>query len=184
VNQILEDMLRACMLKYGSDWEKSLTHAKFSYNNIYQASLKMSPFETLYGRKCRTPLMWLEVGERLFFGPTKIKDAEGVTQVRENLRIAQSRQKSYAYNRRRDLEFMVGDYVYLKVSPLRGTIRFHVKGKLAPRYVGPYRIYQRISKLAYKLELPERADRSTPVFHVSQLRKCLKLPGRKYPQKL
>jgi hypothetical protein len=84
--------------------------------------------------------MWSEVGERSFFGPAKIKDAKGVTQVRENLRIAQSRQKSYADNRRRDLEFPVGDYVYLKVSPLRGTFRFHVKGKLAPRYVGPYRI--------------------------------------------
>jgi hypothetical protein len=79
-------------LKYGSDWEKSLSHAKFSYNNNYQASLKMSPFEALYGRKCRTPLMWSEIGERSFFGPTKIKDAkDGVAQVRENLRIAQSR---------------------------------------------------------------------------------------------
>ena len=91
VNQILEDMLRACVLKYGSDWEKSLPHAEFSYNNSYQASLKMSPFEALYGRKCRTPLMWLEIRERSFFGPAKIKDAEGVTQVQENLRIAQSR---------------------------------------------------------------------------------------------
>jgi transposase InsO family protein len=106
VNHILEDMLRACVLKYGSDWEKSLSHAEFSYNNSYQASLKMSPFEALYGRKCRTPLMWSEVGERSFFGPAKIKDAEErVAQVRENLRIAQSRQKSYADNRRRDLKF-------------------------------------------------------------------------------
>ena len=85
-------------------------------------------------------MMWSEVGERSFFGPAKIKDAEGVAQVRENLRIAQSRQKSYTDKRRRDLEFEVGDYVYLKVSQLRGTIRFHVKGKLAPRYVGPYQV--------------------------------------------
>ena len=113
-------MLRAYVLKYGSDWEKSLTQAEFSYNNNnYQACLKMSPFEALYGRKCRTPLMWSEVGERSFFGPTKIKDAEeGVTQMRENLRIAQSRQKSYVDNKRRDLELKVRDYVYLKVSPL------------------------------------------------------------------
>jgi hypothetical protein len=177
VNQILEDMLRACVLKYGIDWEKSLPHAEFSYNNSYQASLQMSPFEALYGRKCRTPLMWSEVGERMFFGPAKIKEAEeGVAQVRENLRIAQSRQKSYADNRRRDLEFQVGDHVYLKVSPLRGTFRFHVKGKLAPRYVGPYRICKRIGKLAYKLELPEELAGVHPVFHMSQLRKCLKLP--------
>ena len=89
-----------------------MPHAEFSYNSSYQASLKMSPFEALYGRKCRTPLMWSEVRERSFFGLAKIKDAkEGVAQVRENLRIAQSRQKSYADKRRRDLEFEVGDYV-------------------------------------------------------------------------
>ena len=100
MNQILEDMLRACVLKYGSDWKKSLPHIEFSYNNSYQASLKMSPFEALYGSNCWTPMMWSEVGERSFFGPTKIKDAEdGVTQVRENLRITQSRQKSYIDNR-------------------------------------------------------------------------------------
>jgi hypothetical protein len=99
-------MLRACVLKYGTDWEKSLPHAEFSYNNSYQASLQMLLFEALYGRKCRTPLMWSEVGERMFFSPAKIKEAkEGVAQVRENLRIAQSQQKSNADNHRRDLEF-------------------------------------------------------------------------------
>jgi len=104
VNQVLEDMLRACVLNYVSDWEKSLPHAKFSYNNSYQASIQMSPFEALYGRKCRTALMWSQVGERAFFGPNKIKEAEeGVAHVRENLKIAQSRQKSFADNRRRDL---------------------------------------------------------------------------------
>ena len=75
VNQVLVDMLRACVLKYGSDWEKSLPHAEFSYNNSYQASIQMSPFEALYGRKCRTPLLWSQVGERAFFGPDKIKEA-------------------------------------------------------------------------------------------------------------
>jgi ribonuclease HI len=182
VNQILEDLLRACALKYGVDWEKSLPHAEFSYNNSYQASLKMSPFEALYGRKCRTPLMWSEVGERSFFGPATIKEAEeGVAQVRENLKIAQSRQKSYADNERRDIEFRVGDYVYLKVSPLRNTTRFHIKGKLAPRYVGPYRICRRIGKLAYEVELPEELSGVHPVFHVSQLRKCLRVPDKHVP---
>jgi hypothetical protein len=76
VNQVLEDLLRACVLTYGSDWEKSLSYAEFSYNNGYQASLKMAPFEALYGRKCRTPLMWSEVGERTFFGPAAIVEAE------------------------------------------------------------------------------------------------------------
>jgi hypothetical protein len=112
--------------------------------------------------------MWSAVGERAFFGPAKIKEAkEGVAQVRENLRIAQSRQKSYTDNRQRDLEFQVRDHVYLKVSSLRGTFRFHVKGKLAPRYVGPYRICKRIGKLAYKLELLEELAGVNPVFHVS-----------------
>ena len=103
--------------------------------------------------------------------------------MRENLRIAQSRQKSYADKRPRDLEFKVGDYVYLKVSPLRGTIRFHVKGKLAPRYVGPYQICERVGKLAYKLELPKELTGVHPVFHVSQLRKCLKLPNEQVPMR-
>ena len=160
-------MLCASVLNYGSDWEKCLPYAEFSYNNSYQASIKMSPFEALYGRPCKTLLMWSQAGERSFFDSNKIQDAKGVAQVKENLRIAQSRQKSYADNRRRDLEFQVGDYVYLKVSPLRGTVRFHVKGKLAPRYMGPYRICQRIGKLAYKVELPEELTGVHLVFHVS-----------------
>jgi hypothetical protein len=118
-NQVLEDMLRACALKHGGSWDKSLPYAEFSYNNSYQASLKMSPFEALYGRKCRTPLYWDQTGERQFFGPELIQEAEEqVRMIRENLRIAQSRQKSYADNRRRLLEFKEGDHVYLKVSPI------------------------------------------------------------------
>jgi transposase InsO family protein len=141
VNQLLEDLLRACVLTYGFDWEKSLSYAEFSCNNSYQASLKMAPFKALYGRKCWTPLMWSEVGERTFFGPATIVEAEeNVAKVRENLKIAQSRQKSYANPKRKDVSFDVGEYVYLSVSPLRGTKRFHVKGKLSPKYVGPYLI--------------------------------------------
>jgi hypothetical protein len=174
VNQILEDLLRACVLAYGSVWEKSLSYAEFTYNNSHQASLRMSPFEALYGRKCRTPLMWSETGERSYFGLDSIIEAEeNVAKIRENLKIAQSRQESYADKRRRDLSFEVGDHVYLKVSPLRGTKRFHVNRKLAPRFVGPYPIIQRIGGLAYKLKLPEELAGVHPVFHVSQLRKCL-----------
>jgi hypothetical protein len=92
----------ACALTYGTDWESSLPFAEFSYNNIFQASLKMSPFEGLYGRKCRTPLAWSEVGERTLIGPAIIEEEkEKVEKVRENLRVAQSRQKSYADKRRR-----------------------------------------------------------------------------------
>ncbi|WVZ52238.1 hypothetical protein U9M48_003320 [Paspalum notatum var. saurae] len=102
--------------------------------------------------------------------------AKNVAKVRENLQTAQSRQKSYADKRRRELTFEAREFVYLKVSPLRGTKRFHMRGKLAPRYVGPYRIKKKIGELAYELELPEYLSDVHPVFHVSQLRKCLRLP--------
>jgi hypothetical protein len=99
----MEDMLKACVLTYGKDWEKSLSYTEFSYNNSYQASLGMSPFEALYGRKYRTPLMWSEVGERTLLKPFLIKEAEDcVAEVREKLKEAQSRRKSYSDKRRRD----------------------------------------------------------------------------------
>ena len=110
-----------------------MSFVEFSYNNGYQASLKMSPFEALYGRRCQTPLMWSEVGERSLFGLEMIKEAEEqVAKVRENLKAAQSKQKSYADTRRRPLEFQPGEYANLKVSPVRDTRRFQVRGKLAP----------------------------------------------------
>ena len=115
LNQILEDMLRACALQHGTRWDKSLCYAEFSYNNSYQQSLKMSPFEALYGRKFRTPLFWNQTGESQVIGPDVLRNAEEqVRKIRENLRVAQTRQKSYADNRRRDLVFEEGDYVYLK----------------------------------------------------------------------
>ena len=126
-------------MTYGKDWEKSLSFVEFSYNNSYQASLKMSPFEALYGRKCKTPLMWSEVTDRSLFGPNMIKEAEEqVPKVRESLKATQSRQKSYADIQRRPLELQLGDFVYLTVLPIRGTQRFQVRGKLAPRYIVPY----------------------------------------------
>jgi hypothetical protein len=101
VNQILEDMLRACALQYERSWDKSLSYAKFSYNNSYQESLKMAPFEMLYGRRCRTPLFWSEAGERKVFGSDILQEGDKqVLMVRENMRVAQSRQKSYADHRR------------------------------------------------------------------------------------
>jgi hypothetical protein len=110
VNQILEDMLTTCALQYGRSWDKSLPYAKFSYNNSYQESLKMAPFEMLYGQRCRTPLFWNETGEWKVFGPDILQEAEKqVRMVRENLRVAQSWQKSYADHRRRELSFEVGE---------------------------------------------------------------------------
>ncbi|WVZ92097.1 hypothetical protein U9M48_038187 [Paspalum notatum var. saurae] len=123
----------------------------------HTASIKMSHFQALYGRRCRTALHWDQPGEKQLFGPGIIEDVERqVRMIRENLRIAQTRQKSYADNRRRDLEFAVGDYVYLKVSPIRGLRRFKVKGKLAPRYIGLFKIIDRKGEVVYQLKLPDR----------------------------
>nr|ABF96299.1 retrotransposon protein, putative, Ty3-gypsy subclass, expressed [Oryza sativa Japonica Group] len=177
VNQILEDMLRACALDFGGSWDKNLPYAEFSYNNSYQASLQMAPYEALYGRKCRTPLLWDQTGERQVFGTDILREAEEkVKVIQERLRVAQSRHKSYADNRRRDLSFEEGDYVYLRVTPLRGVHRFHTKGKLAPRFVGPYKIVSRRGEVAYQLELPQSLAGVHNVFHVSQLKKCLRVP--------
>ena len=137
----------------------------------------MSPFEALYGKKCQTPLMWSNVGEKTLEGSAFIKQAEEkVALIRKRLLEAQSRKKSYADNRRRELSFEEGDFVYLKVSPMRGVKRFQAKGKLAPRFVGPYPIIGRIGLAAYHLQLPESMSDIHNVFHVSQLRKCLKVP--------
>jgi hypothetical protein len=181
-NQVLEDMLRACALKHGRSWDKSLPYAEFLYNNSYQTSLKMAPFEALYGRKCRTPLYWNQTGERQVFGPKILQEAEKQVQIiRENLKTAQSRQKSYVDNRRRELMFEVGDFVYLKVSPMRGMKRFKVKGKLSPRYIGPFKILERKGEVAYQLELPDSLSDVHDVFHVSQLKKCLRVPEEQLP---
>ena len=142
--------MRACALDYGSSWDDNLPYAKFSYNNSYQASLKTAPFEVLYGRKCRTPLIWDEVEEHQFFGPDLIRDAEEkVKLIRDRLKIAQSRQKSYADAKRKEVTYEVGDCAYLRVSPLRGFKSFRIKGKLAPHFVGPYMILERRGEVAY-----------------------------------
>ena len=121
--------------------------------------------------------MWSEIGERTLTGPALIKEAEDrVAEIREKLKAAQSRQKSYSDKRRRKLSFEVGDYVYLKVSPIRGTRKFQVQGKLAPRYIGPYRVVKRVGTVSYRIQLPEEMSDIHPVFHVSQLRKCLRVP--------
>jgi hypothetical protein len=105
-------MLRAYAVKHGGSWDKSVPYVEFSYNNSYEASLKMTPFEALYGRKCRTLLYWVQTGERQFFGPKIMQEAEEqVRIIRESMRTTQSRQKSYADTRRRQLEFEEGDHV-------------------------------------------------------------------------
>ena len=172
-------MLRACVLTYGVSWEDSLPYAEFSYNNSYQASLKMSPFEALYGRKCRTPLNWSKTGDSRIFGPEILKEAETKVQIiRDRLKAAQSHQKSYYDQKHRQVSFESNDYVYLRVSPMRGLQRFKVKGKLAPRFIGPFKVIAKKGKVAYQLELPAELSDVHDVFHVSQLRKCVNNPDK------
>ncbi|WVZ89471.1 hypothetical protein U9M48_035874 [Paspalum notatum var. saurae] len=177
VNQILEDMLRACALTFSTKWDECLPLVEFAYNNSYQKSLEMAPFEALYGRRCRTPLSWSEPRERITIGLDLVTQAEEqVKLIHSNLKKAQSRQKSYSDKRRRPLVFEVDDHVYLRVSPMKGVHRFGVKGKLAPRYVGPFKITELCGPVAYRLELPPYLAAVHDVFHVSQLKKCLRVP--------
>ncbi|KAA0059508.1 DNA/RNA polymerases superfamily protein [Cucumis melo var. makuwa] len=176
--QTLEDMLRACVLQLKGSWDTHLPLMEFAYNNNYQSSIGMAPYEALYGRPCRTPVCWNEVGERKLVGPELVQiTTNNIKLIRENLRKAQDRQKSYADKRRRNLEFQVGDQVFLKLSPWRGVIRFGRKGKLSPRYIGPYQITERVGPAAYRLELPIELARIHDVFHVSMLRKYIPDPS-------
>ncbi|WVZ52175.1 LOW QUALITY PROTEIN: hypothetical protein U9M48_003259 [Paspalum notatum var. saurae] len=156
-------MLRACAIQYGTSWDKCLPYAEFFYNNSYQASLKKSPFEALYGKRCRTPLFWNQTDEKQVFGPNIIQDAEQQLRVvQENLR------RIYADVRRRNLSFKVDDYVYLKVSPMRGIRRFNMKGKLAPRYIGPF-------------EILEKNGEVVTAWSCLPLKKCLRVPEEQAP---
>jgi transposase InsO family protein len=179
VNQILEDMLRACVLEFPQKWDECLPLAEFSYNNSYQESIKMAPFEALYGRWCKTPLNWSKPRERWFFRHGMVKETEEkVQRIIHNLKEAQARQKNYADKRRQPLVFQANDHVYLKLSPMKGVNRFRVKGQLTPWYIDSFLILEQYGPVAYQLQLPETLYVVHNVFHVSQLKKCLRIPGR------
>ncbi|KAL5575189.1 hypothetical protein UlMin_016888 [Ulmus minor] len=177
--QTLEDMLRACVIDFQGTWEETLPLVEFSYNNSYQATIGMAPYEALYGRKCRSPIHWDEVGERKLLGPEIVqKTVDIVEKIRQQMKTAQSRQKSYADRRRKPLEFAIGDKVFLKVAPMKGVMRFGKRGKLSPRFVGPFEILERIGDLAYRVALPPAMSGIHNVFHVSMLRKYTPDPSR------
>ncbi|KAD3639932.1 hypothetical protein E3N88_29155 [Mikania micrantha] len=164
--QTLEDMLRACVVDFGNSWETHLPLVEFSYNNSYHTSIKAAPFEALYGRKCRSPICWAEVGDSQLTGPELVHETtEKIVQIRNHMAAARDRQKSYADKRRKPLEFQVGDKVLLKVSPWKGVIRFGKRGKLNPRYIGPFEILKRIGPVAYQLNLPTEFDGVHNIFH-------------------
>ena len=172
--QILEDMLRACMMDFSGSWEDHLPLVEFAYNNSYQASIGMAPFAALYGRRCRSPLSWDDIGDSELRGPEMVVEAVEIARiVRDRLRIAQDRYKHWADAKRRHLEFAVGDLVFLRISPTRGLIRFGRRGKLSPRFIGPFPVEARVGDVAYRLTLPDSLAAVHPVFHVSQLRRCI-----------
>ncbi|GJS68097.1 putative reverse transcriptase domain-containing protein [Tanacetum coccineum] len=148
--QTLKDMLRACVIDFGNGWVKHLPLVEFSYNNSYHASIKAAPFEALYVQE----------------------STERIIQIKQRIQTARDRQKSYADLKRKPMEFQVGDKVMLKVSPWKGVVRFGKRGKLNPRYVGPFKVLKKVGAVAYKLELPQELSRVHNTFHVSNLKKC------------
>ncbi|GJT32870.1 putative reverse transcriptase domain-containing protein [Tanacetum coccineum] len=148
--QTLEDMLRACVLDFGKGWDRQLPLVEFSYNNSYHTSIKAAKFEALYGRKCRSPICWAKVGDSQLTGLEIIHETtEKIVQIKSRIQAARDSQKSYADVRRIPLEFQVRDKVMLKVSPWKGVIRFGKRGKLNPRYIGPFRIIAKVGTIAY-----------------------------------
>ncbi|GJV26798.1 putative reverse transcriptase domain-containing protein [Tanacetum coccineum] len=171
--QTLKDMLRACVMDFGKGWDRHLPLVEFSYNNSYHTSIKAAPFEALYDRKCRSPICWAEVGDAQLTGLEIIHETtKKIIQIKKRIQAARDRQKSYADRRRKLLEFEVRDNVMLKVSPWKGVIRFVKRGKLNPRYIGPFKIIAKVGTLAYRLELPKQLSRVHSTFHVSNLKKC------------
>ncbi|GJY50681.1 putative reverse transcriptase domain-containing protein [Tanacetum coccineum] len=149
----------------------------FSHNNSYHSSVRCASFEALYGRKCRSLILWVEVEEGQLIGPKLVQETtEKILQIKDRLKVARDRQKSYADKKRKPLEFSVGEHVLLKVSPWKGVVRFGKKGKLAPRFVGPFEITDRIDLVAHRLRLPEELNGVHDTFHVSNLKKCLADP--------
>ncbi|GJS05061.1 putative reverse transcriptase domain-containing protein [Tanacetum coccineum] len=154
--QTLEDMLRACVLDFRGSWDVHLPLVEFSYNNSYHASVRCAPFKALYGRKCRSPIMWAEVGDGQLIGPELVQETtEKILQIKDRLKVA--------------------------LSPWKGVVRFGKKGKLAPRFVRPFEIVKKVGPMAYRLDLPEELNGVHDTFHVSNHKKCLADPTLQVP---
>ncbi|WMV38182.1 hypothetical protein MTR67_031567 [Solanum verrucosum] len=170
--QVLEDMLRACVIDFGGHWDKFLPLCEFSYNKSYHCSIDMAPFEAFYGRGGRSPIGWFETRDMKPLGVELVKDAQDkLRSIQAKLLAAQSRQKKYADNKVRDMAFQIGENVLLKVSPIKGMMIFGKKGKLSPRYIGPLEILDCVGPIAYTLALSPNLSRAHLVFHVSMLKR-------------
>ena len=145
VIQVLEDMLRGCVLDFPRSWDRYIPLMEFSYNNNYQTSIGMAQYEALYGRKCRTLVCWTNMNKHKVIGPDIVKEIEEkVRIIQQRLKAASDRQKSYVDLKRKDIEYEVGDKVFLRVSIWRKILQFGNKGKMSPRFIGPYEILERI----------------------------------------
>jgi len=155
VIQSLEDLLRTCILDHLDRWDEVLPLVEFTYNNSYQASIGMAPYETLYERRCKTPLCWYQDGESVLVGPELLQQTtEKVQLVRDRLQASQSMQKAYADRRRRPLEFATRDHVFLRVTRTTCVGRAISSKKLSPKFLGPYEIFRRMRLVAYEITLP------------------------------
>ena len=160
------------MIDYEGSWDRHIPLVEFVYNNSFQYSIGMAPYEALYGRKCITPLCWIELSEKKIIGPNLIQETEKkVKVIRERLKVATDRKKSYVDMRRKDIRYEIGEKVFLKVSPWNKVMRFGKNGKLNPRFIGPYKVIEKVGLVAYRLALPPELEKIHNVFHVSMLRR-------------
>ncbi|XP_074297160.1 uncharacterized protein LOC141627849 [Silene latifolia] len=175
---MLEDMHKPCILEFGGSWEERLDVIEFSYNNSYHANIGMAPFEALYRKKCRSLICWDDISEMRIVGLDKVQEMiEQVQVIRQKMKAAHDCEKSYAGLRRSEIEFNVGDKVLLKVSPMKGVMRFGKRGKLSQKYVGRYEILDRVGQVAYLLTLPPTLTQVHNVFHASQQRNYVSDPS-------
>ena len=170
--QVLEDMLRTCVIDYEGSWDRHIPLVEFEYNNSFQLSIGTAPYEALYGRKCRTPLCWTKLSEKKVISPDLIQGTEEkVKMIRERLKVATDRHKSYANIKRKDIRYKVSEKVFLKVSPWKKVMRFGKKGKLSPRFIGPYEVIEKVGPVAYHLALPLELEKIHNMFNVSMLQR-------------
>ncbi|GKE95266.1 putative reverse transcriptase domain-containing protein [Tanacetum coccineum] len=151
-------MLRACVLDFGGSWDVQLLFVEFLYNNSYLSSVRCAPFEALYGIKCRSPFMWVEVGEGQLIGPELVQETtEKIPQIKDRLKVVHD------------------------LSSWKGVVCFGKKGKLAPRFIGPFEIVEKVGPVAYRLDLPEELNGVNDTFHVSNRKKYLAYPTLQLP---
>ncbi|GJX97479.1 putative reverse transcriptase domain-containing protein [Tanacetum coccineum] len=171
--QTLEDMMHACVIDFGKGWDRHLPLVEYSYNNSYHTSIKVAPFEALYGCKCRSPICWAEVRDAQLTSLEIVHETtEKIFQIKKCIQAARDRQKSLSDGNRKPMEFQVRDMVMLKVSPWKGVIRFGKPEKLNPHYIRPFKVLTKVGMVAYILELQDQLSRVHSTFHVSNLKKC------------